>query len=172
MTASSRPYSIRSSNTATLSALAPIVSAVFLGFLAVSVPLAAIAIEIGERLDYAAHGWTQAGTALFGFGAAYVLARFVASGLPDRFGAARVAAGSLAFEALGQVLIWSAPTPGVAALGATLTGLGFSLVFPAMGVLATRAVPPEQHGCAAGNFIAFADIAFAVTGPMVGLVTG
>ena len=56
-------------------------------------------------------------------------------------------------------------------LGATLTGLGFSLVFPSMGVLATQSVPPEQRGRAVGNFIAFADIALGVTGPVVGLVT-
>jgi len=53
-------------------------------------------------------------------------------------------------------------------LGATLTGLGFSLVFPSMGVLATRSVPPEQRGRAVGNFMAFADIALAATGPAVG----
>ncbi|MFK5595886.1 MFS transporter [Methylobacterium sp. HMF5984] len=134
-----------------------------------TVPFATMAAFL--VLAYAAHGWVQAGTALFGFGAAYVLVRLVASGLPDRLGAVRVAAGSLTFEALGQALIWSAPAPDVAALGATLTGLGFSLVFPAMGVLATRAVPPEQRGRAVGNFIAFADIALAVTGPMVGLAT-
>jgi MFS family permease len=59
----------------------------------------------------------------------------------------------------------------MAVLGATLTGLGFSLVFPAMGVLATRSVPPEQRGRAVGNFIAFADIALGVTGPVVGFAT-
>ncbi len=134
-----------------------------------TVPFATLAAFLA--LDYAAHGWPHAGMALFGFGSAYVLVRLVASGLPDRVGASRVAAGSLAFEAVGQGLLWAAPTPGVAVLGATLTGLGFSLVFPAMGVLATRAAPPEQRGCVVGNFIAFADVALAVTGPVVGLAT-
>jgi MFS family permease len=134
-----------------------------------TVPYAAMAAFL--TLDYAAHGWPQAGTALLGFGAAYVLVRLVGSGLPDRLGAAPVAVGSLVFEAVGQVLQWCAPTPGMAVLGATLTGLGFSLVFPAMGVLATRSVPPEQRGRAVGNFIAFADIALGVTGPVVGFAT-
>jgi MFS family permease len=134
-----------------------------------TVPYAAMAAFL--TLDYAAHGWPQAGTALLGFGAAYVLVRLVGSGLPDRLGAAPVAVGSLIFEAVGQVLLWCAPTPGMAVLGATLTGLGFSLVFPAMGVLATRSVPPEQRGRAVGNFIAFADIALGVTGPVVGFAT-
>jgi MFS family permease len=97
--------------------------------------------------------------------------RLVGSGLPDRFGATAVAMGSLAFEAVGQLLIWQAGSPAMAVLGATLTGLGFSLVFPAMGVLATRSVPPDQRGRAVGNFIAFADIALGVTGPVVGVAT-
>lgn len=134
-----------------------------------TVPFAAIAAFLA--LDYAAHGWPQAGTALFGFGAAYIVVRLVAAGLPDRVGAARVALGSLALEGVGQMLLWCAPTPGVGVAGAVLTGLGFSLVFPAMGVLATRSVPPEQRGRAVGNFIAFADIALFATGPVVGLAT-
>ncbi len=133
------------------------------------VPYAAMAAFL--TLKYAAHGWPQAGTALLAFSAAYILVRLIGSGLPDRFGAARVAVGSLIFEAVGQVLIWCAPTPEMALLGATLTGLGFSLVFPAMGVLAARSVPAEQRGRALGNFIAFADIALGVTGPVVGLTT-
>ncbi|RQO61067.1 MFS transporter [Variovorax sp. KBW07] len=134
-----------------------------------TVPYAAMAAFL--TLDYAAHGWPHAGTALLAFAVAYVLVRLVGSGLPDRFGASKVAVGSLVFEAIGQVLIWCAPVPGVAVLGAAFTGLGFSLVFPAMGVLATRSVPPEQRGRAVGNFIAFADIALGVTGPVVGLAT-
>jgi MFS family permease len=134
-----------------------------------TVPYAAMAAFL--TLDYAAHGWPNAGTALLGFGAAYVFVRLVCSGLPDRFGATRVAVGSLIFETVGQVLVWRASTPAMAVWGATLTGLGFSLVFPAMGVLATRSVPPQQRGRAVGNFIAFADIAMGVTGPAVGLAT-
>mgnify|MGYP002720381306 FL=1 len=134
-----------------------------------TVPYAAMAAFL--TLNYAAHGWPHAGTALLAFSVAYVLVRLVGSGLPDRLGARTVAVGSLALELAGQLLIWLAPVPAVALLGATLTGLGFSLVFPSMGVLATQSVPPEQRGRAVGNFIAFADIALGVTGPVVGLVT-
>lgn len=134
-----------------------------------TVPFAVMATFL--PLHYATRGWRHAGIALFGFSAAYVLVRLVAPGLPDRFGATRVAIGSLTFELAGQTLLWLAPTPSTAALGAVLTGLGFSLVFPAMGVLATRSLPPDQRGRAVGNFIAFADIALGVTGPGVGLAT-
>ncbi|WP_210207960.1 MFS transporter [Bosea caraganae] len=133
------------------------------------VPFAVMAAFL--PLHYAARGWSQAGIALFGFAAAYVLVRLVGPGLPVRFGATRIAVGSLAFELAGQALLWLAPSPNIAAMGAILTGLGFSLVFPAMGVLATRSVPPDQRGRAVGNFMAFADIALGVTGPAVGLAT-
>lgn len=132
-----------------------------------TVPFAAMSSFLA--VDYAAHGWSQAGAALFGFGAAYILVRLAAGGLADRVGAVPVAIGSLSLEVIGQLLLWSAPMPGVAILGATLTGLGFSLVFPSMGVLATSSIAAELRGRAVGNFIAFADIALAVTGPVVGI---
>jgi hypothetical protein len=46
-------------------------------------------------LAFASHGWSQAGTALFGFAAAYVLVRLIAGGLPERVGASRVARGAI-----------------------------------------------------------------------------
>lgn len=133
------------------------------------VPFAVIAAFL--PLHFAAKGWPQAGTALSGFGAAYVLVRLVGPGWADRFGAASVAVGCLAFELIGQLALWLAPSPSVAMLGAVLTGLGFSLIFPAMGVLATRSVPANQRGQAVGNYVAFADIALGVTGPTVGFAT-
>ncbi|WP_158812491.1 MFS transporter [Methylocapsa sp. S129] len=135
-----------------------------------TVPFAAMATFLA--LDYAARDWSGAGLALTGFGAGYILVRLVGSHLPDRFGGAKVAGASLAIEALGQLLLWSAPGPDLAFIGATLTGVGFSLVFPAMGVEATRRVPPEQRGRAVGNFIAFFDVAIGLTGPAVGIVAG
>jgi predicted MFS family arabinose efflux permease len=117
-----------------------------------TVPFAAMAAFLA--LDYAARGWSGAGLALTGFGGA------------------KVAAISLVVEAAGQALLWLAPLPILAAAGAALTGIGFSLVFPAMGVEATRRVPPEQRGRAVGNFIAFFDVAVGLTGPSVGLAVG
>lgn len=135
-----------------------------------TIPFAAMATFL--TLDYAAKDWSGAGFALTGFGAGYILVRLFGSHLPDRLGGAKVAAASLAIETLGQVLLWMAPLPGVAVAGAALTGIGFSLVFPAMGVEATRRVPPEQRGRAVGNFIAFFDVAIGATGPVVGVFAG
>jgi MFS family permease len=123
-------------------------------------------------LDYAAHGWSGAGLAIAAFSAAYILVRLVFAGLPDRIGTVRVATISLAVEVLGQVLLWSAGTPIAALAGATLTGLGLSLVFPALGVEAMRRVPAQNRGLAVGAYIAFFDVALALSGPVTGVVVG
>jgi MFS family permease len=135
-----------------------------------TVPFAAMAAFL--PLDYAAKGWGGAGFAMASFGVGYILVRLVASDLPDRLGASRAIMVSLTVEAIGQLLLWGAPTPAVALVGAALSGIGFSLVFPAMGVVATRRVPPEQRGRAVGNFIAFFDVAVGLTAPLAGLLVG
>lgn len=133
-------------------------------------PFAAMAAFVA--LDYASKGWANAGLAMVGFGAGYVVIRLFFSHLPDKFGGARVAAISIAIEALGQTLLWLAPNAYVALTGAVLTGVGFSLVFPAMGVETTRRIPPEQRGRALGNFTAFFDLSLLLTAPLVGLAVG
>jgi MFS family permease len=130
-------------------------------------PFAAMAAFVA--LDFADRGWASAGLAMVGFGAGYVVVRLFLAHLPDRFGGARVAAVSLVIEAIGQALLWLAPNPGIALLGALVTGAGFSLVFPAMGVETTRRVPPDQRGRAIGNFTAFFDLSLLLTAPVVGL---
>jgi MFS family permease len=123
-------------------------------------------------LDYLAHGWPGAGAAIAAFGVGYVAVRAFFSHLPDRLGGVPVASVSLAVEAAGQVLLWLAPRPEIAFAGACLTGAGFSLIFPSMGLEATRRVSAEQRGRAVGNFTAFFDLAIGVTGPVVGLAAG
>jgi MFS family permease len=130
-------------------------------------PFAAMAAFVA--LDFADRGWANAGLAMVGFGAGYVAIRLFLAHLPDRFGGARVAAVSLVVEAVGQALLWLAPNPGIALFGALVTGAGFSLVFPAMGVETTRRVPPDQRGRAIGNFTAFFDLSLLLTAPVVGL---
>lgn len=135
-----------------------------------TVPFAGMAAFL--PLDFSAKGWSGAGAAIACFGIGYVFVRLVASDLPDRLGPARVVGASLVIEMIGQLLLWGATQPSLALVGAALTGIGFSLVFPAMGVMATSRVPPELRGRAVGNYIAFFDVAIGLTGPGVGLLTG
>ncbi|GAA4326026.1 MFS transporter [Pigmentiphaga soli] len=121
-------------------------------------------------LLFISRGWPYSGFGLSCFGAGFVLMRLLCGHLPDRLGGTPVAIGSLAIEACGQYLLWLAPGPGLALLGALLTGLGCSMVFPAMGVDVVRRVPPQQRGTAVGGFAAFQDLAYGGTGPIAGLV--
>lgn len=121
-------------------------------------------------LLFAARGWPGAWAALTAFGGAYILARLVAGGLPDRLGGRRVAVLSLTVEAAGQLLIWSASSPALAVAGAAVTGLGFSLVFPALGVEAVKRVPPQSRGAALGAYVAFFDLSLALSAPAAGLL--
>lgn len=123
-------------------------------------------------LYFQAKGWAGAPAALFAFGGAYVLVRLFLSHLPDRLGGARAATLSLAFEVVGQALLGLAPAPWAAFLGAALTGLGFSLVFPAFGIEAVSRVPAENRGAAMGAYAAFFDVALGFVGPLSGALAG
>ena len=121
-------------------------------------------------LFYAHRHWADAAFALTSFGASFVLARLLFAHSIDRWGGFRVALVCLSGEIGGLVFLWLAVTPGMAFAGAALTGFGFSLVFPALGVEAVNRVSAENRGSALGIFTAFADLSLGLTGPLVGLI--
>ncbi|MFC5757196.1 arabinose transporter [Rhizobium sp. GCM10022189] len=115
-------------------------------------------------------GWDHAGLGLSAFGTGFVLVRLIFGHLPDRYGGLSVAVVSLAVEAAGQLLIWSAADPAVALVGAFMTGLGCSMIFPAMGREVVHLVAPHLRGTALGGFSAFQDLAYGLTGPLAGVL--
>jgi MFS family permease len=121
-------------------------------------------------LYFLSRGWPFAGLGLTFFGVGFVLMRLICGHLPDRLGGRNVALASLAVEACGQTLLWIAPNPYLALVGALLTGLGCSLVFPSMGSEVIKQVPPHQRGTGMGGFAAFQDLAYGATGPIVGIL--
>jgi len=75
-----------------------------------------------------------------------------------------------AVEIVGLLLTGIASEPWVAKIGVFLAGAGFSLVFPALGVVAVKAVPQQNQGSALATYTVFMDMSLGVTGPLAGLL--
>jgi MFS family permease len=123
-------------------------------------------------LFYASRHWTGAALCLTSFGVAFILARLLFIQTINRFGGFPVAIACLSVESLGMLLLWRANAPWIALSAAALSGFGFSLVFPAIGVEAVKRVPVHCRGTALGVYTAFSDVSFFLIGPVAGAVIG
>lgn len=121
-------------------------------------------------LFYQDKGWEGAAFALSLFSGAFVGARLLFPNAINRHGGLRVASLCLAVEAAGLFLVAAAGDPWMAKAGAFLTGAGFSLVFPALGVVAVKVVPQQNQGSALATYTAFMDLSLGITGPIAGLI--
>lgn len=121
-------------------------------------------------LYYDARGWDGAAFALTLFSVAFVGARLLFPNGINRFGGLNVALICFAVETCGLLLVGLAVDPWMVKLGVFLTGTGFSLVFPALGVVAVKAVPQHNQGSALATYTVFMDLSLGVTGPLAGLL--
>jgi predicted MFS family arabinose efflux permease len=97
-----------------------------------------------------------------------MVARVAFGHVPDRVGGVRVALFCMVIEAAGLALIWRASGSTAALVGVTLTGLGYSLVYPGLGVEAVRLAPPQSRGVAMGTYTAFLDLSIGLASPTLG----
>ncbi|MFP7654796.1 MFS transporter [Chryseobacterium proteolyticum] len=123
-------------------------------------------------LLFAEKNWEHASLAFVCFGGFYILTRILFASLPDKYGGYKVALGSFAIEIIGQLLIGFSHSGWMAIVGCALTGIGFSLVFPSLGVLAIKKVTPQMRGTALGAYSAFFDLSLGLAGPIAGIIAG
>ncbi|HEX2544880.1 MAG TPA: MFS transporter [Ramlibacter sp.] len=119
-------------------------------------------------LLFAQRGWGGGALALTFMGVGFIAARLLFGHLPDQVGGAKVALFFGIAEAIGLALIWAAPIPAVAWLGAALGGAGYALGFQGFGVEAVRRAPPQSRGSAMGAYIVFQDASMGLAPPLGG----
>lgn len=115
-------------------------------------------------LFYDAKGWDGAAFALTLFSCTFVGTRLLFPNGINRLGGLNVAMICFSVEIVGLLLV------GMAKIGVLLAGAGFSLVFPALGVVAVKAVPQQNQGAALATYTVFMDLSLGVTGPLAGLI--
>jgi MFS family permease len=127
------------------------------------------AITAFSALLFVARGWA-AWPAFTVFASVFILTRLFLGHLGDRFAAAKVALICVLVEAAGLALIWLSSSLALALTGAALTGFGYSLVYPGLGVEAVRAAPAENRGLAMGAYTGFLDVALGFGTPALGFL--
>ncbi|WP_315927878.1 arabinose transporter [Mesorhizobium sp. SP-1A] len=123
-----------------------------------------------SSLLYADNHWQPVWLGFTAFGTALIAARMVCGHLPDRYGGARVALLFVLVQSAGLLLMGLAGSSALACLGAALAGLGYSLVYPGLGVEAVASTSPEDRGLAMGIYTVFLDVAMAAGSPALGWV--
>ena len=109
-------------------------------------------------------------SALTLFSCAFVGTRLLFPNGINRLGGLNVAMICFVVEIIGLLLVGLAETPLLAKVGTFFAGAGFSLVFPALGVVAVKAVPQQNQGAALATYTVFMDLSLGITGPLAGLL--
>jgi MFS family permease len=123
--------------------------------------VAFLVVTLEER-GLGSSGLTGAVTVFTVFAISVIVARLILAGSVDRFGAAPTAAAALLAVGAGLGTLAVAQDFAVAAGGAVLLGLGFAPLFPALALLATERLNPDERGSGIGVFSSFMDAGMAV----------
>lgn len=121
-------------------------------------------------LFFTERNWGDASLAFTTFGMCYILPRLFFASFPDKYGGYKITMISLCVEIIGQTLIGYSFSKTMAIIGCGLTGIGLSLVYPALGVLVVKKVKPQMRGTALGAYAAFSDLSFGLAGPLAGII--
>ncbi|EOB9997699.1 MFS transporter [Cronobacter sakazakii] len=121
-------------------------------------------------LFYQAKGWDGAAFALTLFSGAFVGTRLLFPNAINRLGGINVTLICGVVETVGLLMVGLAVEPWMAKAGTFLAGAGFSLVFPALGVVAVKAVPQSNQGAALATYTLFMDLSLGITGPAAGVL--
>lgn len=127
-------------------------------------------IQAFMALYFVYNGWNGSAYAISLFGGCFVLIRFIFKSSIDKFGGYIVSIISLSVETVGLCLIAFSHSIVGTYIGAGLTGCGFSLIFPALGIIAISTVGAENRGSALACFGLFLDIALFIAGPLLGFI--
>lgn len=109
-------------------------------------------------------------TVFTAFAVAVLLTRLLLSWLPDRIGPERAAALAAACHAGGLAVLAVAQSLPVALAGSLVTGIGYSVLFPSLALIAVQSVGERRRGAALGFFTAFFDAGMGIGAPLAGLV--
>ncbi|MDP4270955.1 MAG: MFS transporter [Bacteroidota bacterium] len=112
--------------------------------------------------------WTNAALCLTVFSVLFIFGRLFFAKHIDIKGGLQVGLICFITELAGLIILFMASNSTLALLGSGITGFGFSLVFPALGVEAVRSAPSANAGAALAGYGLFIDLSLGVTGPMIG----
>lgn len=112
--------------------------------------------------------WNNGALCLSIFGGLFVVGRLMFSNVIGKYGGIKVSIACLLVETIGLLVIAFGNNPETALVGAGVTGLGFSLIFPALGVVAIKSVPASNQGSALAGYGLFIDLSLGVAGPLIG----